>query len=1048
VAVTIGGFSGLIRPLVVGTRWLNARPGASKHCPVLRSIAKAGVSGRETALSRVKKPADDRMRSLRASSVAAASATAPRNGVPSPNRQLEDVESVARIGSYSTDLMAGRWVSSKGLDAIFGIDGGFERSVEGWASLVHPAEREAMVAYLTDEVIGSGQPFDKQYRIVRADTGEERWVHGRGKLNFDASGRPLRMFGTIADITEQRTAQDALIASELRYAAIFEGTAESILIADLATRHFRWVNSAACALLGYTRGELLELTVHDIHPPADLPMVLDRFQAIADGRITMARSVSCQRKDGTILLADISASQAVVEGVACNIGFFTDVTERVAAEEEAERLEKSLRGSQRNLAEAQRIAHIGSWEWDLAADTAWRSEELHRIYGVEPGTVAGTTEAFLAFVHPDDRARVQASERAAISGGGQYGLEYRAVRPDGSIRIIHDEAQVVRDPSGAPVRMIGTAQDVTERVAAEEERTRLATAVEQTSDSVVTTDLAGTIEYVNPAFELVSGYRREEVIGQNPRILQSGRQSAAFYRALWRRLTRGQTWTGTLINRRKDGSLYEEDATISPIRGPGGEVTGYVAVQRDVTALRAAESGLAREFRERAEVAAALARLQPGPSAEATAALICDELLGLPGIDLVAIFTFLDPEHAFVLASAGPANEPLVPGRPLPVARARYLYERAAQGPWAEAWRTRPEDGQYGRQIAALGLRASAFAPIRNGDGLLGVVAVGTRDEAYVRHLIDHLPAVGEFAATARALLSGQLERGQRDELVRERVRRALAEGGLSPVFQPIVALASGTPIGYEALTRFTDGTPPDRLIAEARSAGLGPELEVACLAAALDASETLAPDCWLSLNASPDVILHSTELAGLLRGRSRQIVIEVTEHAEIDDYAAVRHAVAALGPTVSLAVDDAGAGFASLRHIVELVPRFLKLDISLVRHVDRDLTRQAMIAGLSHFAARAGCQVIAEGIEDPAELEMLRELGVPFGQGYLLGRPEPLPTASGSAMRPGPATNVRRSPGERTGASGPRSRRRWLASGPPRPAGANDREPIRPVRL
>jgi len=687
------------------------------------------------------KPANNQsLPRLGASPATSASAGAPHGRAPSADRPLDEVEAVARIGSFSLDIIAGRWVSSKGLDTIFGIDAAFERSVAGWASLVHAADREVMVAYFTDEVVGRGRPFDRQYRIVRADTGAERWVHGRGALELDGSGRPARMLGTIADVTDQRTAQDALIASELRYAAIFEGTAESILIAEVATGRLRWVNSAACAMLGYTRDELVGLTVHDIHPAADLPTVLDRFQAIADGRTTMARSVPCQRKDGTVRLADIRGSQAVVDGVACNIGFFTDVTD-----------------------------------------------------------------------------------------------------------------------------------------------------------------------------------------------------------------------------------------------------------------LRAAESGLARQFRERAEVAAALARLQPGPSAEATAALICDELLGLPSIDLVAIFTFLDPEHAFVLASAGPANEPLVPGRPLPVARARYLYERAAQGPWAEAWRTRPEDGQYGRQIAGLGLRASAFAPIRNGEGLLGVVAVGTRDEAYARHLIDHLPAVGEFAATAKALLSGQLERGHRDELVRVRVGRALAEGGLRPVFQPIVDLASGEPVGYEALTRFADGTPPDRMITDAHSVGLGLELEVACLAAALDASESLAADCWLSLNASPDVILHSSELAGLLRDRSRRFVIEVTEHVAIEDYQGVRSALAGFGPAVSLAIDDAGAGFASLRHVVELAPRFLKLDISLVRHVDRDLTRQAMIAGLIQFAARAGCQVITEGIEEQAELEMLRELGVQFGQGYLLGRPKPLPVASGN---------------------------------------------------
>ena len=186
-----------------------------------------------------------------------------------------------------------------------------------------------------------------------------------------------------------------------------------------------------------------------------------------------------------------------------------------------------------------------------------------------------------------------------------------------------------------------------------------------------------------------------------------------------------------------------------------------------------------------------------------------------------------------------------------------------------------------------------AYAPIRNGEGLLGVVAAGTSDETYARHLIDHLPAVGEFAATASALLSGQLERGHRDDLIRERVLRALAPGGLRPVFQPIIALASGVPVGYEALTRFAERTPPDRMIAEAHSVGLGLDLEVACLAAALQAAEALPRDAWLSLNASPDLILHPSELPGLLAGRSRRMVIEVTEHVGIDDYPALRQAIA-----------------------------------------------------------------------------------------------------------------------------------------------------------
>ncbi|HVA85257.1 MAG TPA: PAS domain-containing protein, partial [Candidatus Saccharimonadales bacterium] len=761
-----------------------------------------------------------------------------RGGAPSPGHLLDEVESVARIGSYSLDIPSGHWVSTKGLDAIFGIDAAFERSMEGWASLVHPNDRAGMLAYFAEDVIGRGLPFDRRYRIVRPDSGEERWVDGRGALELDERGAPLRMLGTIADVTEQ-----------------------------------------------------------------------------------------------------------------------------VVVEEERARLEEGLGRSERNLAEAQRIAHIGSWERDLATGALHWSAESHRMFGIESGTFAGTQEAFLAFVHPDDRVRASPT-LADLAAADSRTIEYRIVRPDGAVRHLHEEAEVIRDPTGVAVRYVGSTQDITERVAAEAERARLTAAIEQTSDSVVITDLTGSIEYANPAFEAVSGYRRDEVIGQNPRILQSGRQSAAFYRALWRRLTRGESWAGRFINLRADGAPYEVEATISPIRDPGGEITGYIAVERDVTALQAARSSLAHEFRERAQVAAALGRLQPARTAAETAALICDELAGLPGVDLAAIFTFHDPEHATTLAWAGPERAPLAPGRPLPAARATYLYERAAQGPWAETWRTRPEDGQYGRQIAEVGLRASAFAPIRNGEGLLGLVAVGTTGEGYARHLIDHLPVVGEFAATASALLARDLEGDRRRSTRHAEITGIIAGHAFHPVFQPIVALDGGEIVGYEALTRFSDGTRPDLRLAEAWTVDLGADLELATLDAAITLARELPAARWLNVNVSPRLLADPERVRTVLAMVDRPLIVEITEHDTVADYRALREAIGRLGDSVRTAVDDAGAGIANFAHIVELRPDFVKLDIGLVRGVNADLGRQAMVVGMRHFARTAGCRLIAEGEE------------------------------------------------------------------------------------
>jgi PAS domain S-box-containing protein len=175
---------------------------------------------------------------------------------------------------------------------------------------------------------------------------------------------------------------------------------------------------------------------------------------------------------------------------------------------------EALRRSEHNLAEAQRIAHIGSWEWNLETGAALRSDELYRIYGVEPGAIAETTEAFLAFVHPGDLTRVQASERAAATGNSDHDLDYRIITADGAVRTVHEQGEVTRDEHGRPVRLIGTVEDITERVAADAERFRLALAVEQTADAVWMQNADGTVTFVNRAFSRMYGYEPGEIVGR------------------------------------------------------------------------------------------------------------------------------------------------------------------------------------------------------------------------------------------------------------------------------------------------------------------------------------------------------------------------------------------------------------------------------------------------------------------------------------------------------------------------------------------------------
>ncbi|HET7082829.1 MAG TPA: EAL domain-containing protein [Candidatus Limnocylindria bacterium] len=520
------------------------------------------------------------------------------------------------------------------------------------------------------------------------------------------------------------------------------------------------------------------------------------------------------------------------------------------------------------------------------------------------------------------------------------------------------------------------------------ERDSLATVVEQVAESVIITDLDARITYVNPAFERVTGYSRDEVIGQNPSIISAGVQPRAFYQAMWAALTSGVPWVADFINRRKDGTLFTEEAVISPIRDQSGATTSYVAVKRDVTRERALEVRSAQLVRERALIAETIHAIEAVDSPETTAQAICQQVVRWSGISAAELLIFeLDGRAAPIgFVAAGKPDPPLLR---LPTERSKHLRTRAREGPWIEPWVPRRQH-PYNDLLTALGRHhLMAYAPMRSASELIGLLAINADESVDERTLAESMPGLVEFADLAAAIVGRVVAERTEVGRARESIRHVIATSAFEPVFQPIVDLEQTSVIGYEALTRFSDGIAPDVKFAEAAAAGQGLELETATLEASLAAAADLPSSAFLALNVSPELIIARQPLKRLVNRAGRRIVLEVTEHAEIINYDTFRSALAVLRPRPELAVDDAGAGFASLRHILELRPAFVKLDRSLVAGVESDEARQAMIVGLRHFARSVDCQLIAEGIETEAELTTLRSLDVGLGQGFLLRRPE-----------------------------------------------------------
>lgn len=244
----------------------------------------------------------------------------------------------------------------------------------------------------------------------------------------------------------------------------------------------------------------------------------------------------------------------------------------------------------------------------------------------------------------------------------------------------------------------------------------------------------------------------------------------------------------------------------------------------------------------------------------------------------------------------------------------------------------------------------------------------------------------------------GTVDDEEREASMR-RVNDILAEEAISPVFQPIVELKTGRTIGYEVLSRFP-GDPahtPDRWFEDAWRVGLGIPLELLAVRIAATALPRLRRGVGLSINASPPAIAAQGFLQ-CLGGDVDRVAVEITEHLRVDDYGEVRMKLAALRKAGGqVAIDDFGAGYASLQHILKMRPEWIKLDTSLTERIGRDRVAQALVTALVSFTDSIGVRVVAEGIEHADGVDMLSELGVRFGQGFHLGRPAPLDEALAS---------------------------------------------------
>ena len=848
----------------------------------------------------------------------------------------------------------------------------------GFFSLVHPDDRDGPGARLAGALQADAAEAQERLRVLLPD-GSLRWLEVLVRdLRHDEDLRGV--------VINYRDVTDEVEASlELEHRGHLLTAAEGL--AHLGSARWQldsgqhiW-SDGMWALLGLEPGSapVDETTFFARVHPDDVAGLEPAYARLLEQRRTIAMDFRIVRPDGShIEVHGIGEVETTADGRPERIvTTFRDVT----SERQAERSLRSQAEILANVREAIVVTDLDGriTHWGNGAAT---------LFGFRPGEMLGQP---LGAVYGDAAARLL-EDLARMDAGPVQSGEMAGRRKDGSEVPLDVRSTVLWSADGEPAGNIHLAIDATEQRAARASLDRLWAAIEQTSESVVITDAEARIEYVNPAFERITGYSREEVTGKNPRILKSGAQPDAFYRSMWGALAAGQTWTADLENRRKDGTIFEEQATISPISDGSGRVTGYVAVKRDVTEERRLEGEAMRAARERSLIMETIGGFDDHELPEATAEAIGRQVCRLSGAVTAGLF-ILAPDgraspYGFTVRGVAVTDTAPVPRR-----RSRYLLGRARRGPWIADWKDRPSH-PYNTVFKEAGVVAIAYAPVRHGGEVIGFLHLSCGGAEAHAVLASHLAALVQIADLCGAVLGGRLSELSAAKATRTGISRVISSSAFVPVFQPIVELEGSEIVGYEGLTRFRDDVRPDLRFAEAERAGMGQQLELATLEVALAAARDLPHTAWLDLNVSPGLVLESAALARLLQRADRPIVLEVTEHEEIDDYERFRSAVARLGEDVRIAVDDAGSGYASLRHILELRPGLVKLDRSLIMGIESDEARRALVAGMRRFAGDADIQLIAEGVETQGELDTLRDLGIELAQGFLLGRPQPVEQA------------------------------------------------------
>jgi PAS domain S-box-containing protein len=365
------------------------------------------------------------------------------------NDRLHLAVEASKSMGWEWDLKTGRLSWFGDLQNVLGIPSNtYVGRREDLSRYVHP-EDHGLVAKAVDDARQNRKPYAAEFRVTRAD-GTVRWIAGSGQFYYGSHGDPQRMLGIAVDITERRHTQESLHL----FRKLIDQSSDAIEVVEPETLRFLDVNDRACLDLGYTRDELLSLSVRDIDPGVDESSAARIGKELNESGFVTFESLH-RRKDGSAYPVEISLKRVQLDRT-YNVNIVRDITER-------RRVQEALRSKSEELTEAQRLAGLGSWQWDAQADTVRWSEELYRLHGLDPELPAPSFKEHPRLFTAESWERLQGAVWGALQTGTPYELDMEVIGPGPTTRWTVTRGEPVRDAGGQVIGLRGTVQDITAR---------------------------------------------------------------------------------------------------------------------------------------------------------------------------------------------------------------------------------------------------------------------------------------------------------------------------------------------------------------------------------------------------------------------------------------------------------------------------------------------------------------------------------------------------------------------------------------------------------